>query len=206
MQVKTAGIGEGLISILLSLFSLLAADSRIFALKAIQNLRYNQGMETKRELYSPADTARLRRKIRCFGAALGLLVCAALAVCILFCVRTTTLTAARMERNAVIASTLAGWLFIAVYSEVMTPARREAAHVEHVLAGPGEWTDCTLTVSSDTFRIRRSIRVRSVLLHTSDGTRSVLVHAPRAAGLPAEGTRVRVCTVHGYITAWEEAS
>ncbi|MBO6054814.1 MAG: hypothetical protein J6P31_04780 [Oscillospiraceae bacterium] len=175
-------------------------------MKALRNLRYNQPMEKKRELYSPADTARLHRKIRCFGAALGLLVCAALVVCVLFCVRTTTLSAARMERNAVVTSTLAGWLLIAVYSEIITPARREAAHVEHVLTGPGEWTDCTLTVSPESFRIRRSIRVRSVLLHTADGSRSVLVHAPRAALLPADGTPVRVCTVHGYITAWEESS
>lgn len=158
-------------------------------------------METKVELYSPADLARLKTKKRRWSVALWSFSGAALLCCVLLCVKTNTGNAARMERWAVIVSTLSGWIVMTLGLDVVAALKKEAAHVQHMLTGPRETAEGTLVLTDEVIPIRGSVRVRRGVLQTENGERRLLIHARRAGALTPG--KVRISTVHDYVVAAE---
>ena len=158
-------------------------------------------METKRELYSPAELVRLQKQKRSWSAALWIFSGAALLGCVLLCLYTNTANAARMERGAVILSTLAGWIVISLGTDVVAARKREAAHVQHMLTGPRETAEGELILTEEVVSIRGSVRVRRGVLRMEGGERRLLIHVRRADRLTPG--HARISTVHDYVVAEE---
>lgn len=154
------------------------------------------------ELYSDADMARMRRRIKRGQVFLLTLAAAALAVCLGLIAFTDTLNARRMELAVVAVSTIAGWVVIYGGVFVVTRARRELAHAEMLRKEERRKVEGTVTVTDERFTIRKSIPVRRVEVRGEDGTSRLLVCDSRAKALEAVGTAV-LYTCHGYVAAYE---
>ena len=160
-------------------------------------------MNTVTELYSPEDLQRLRRQNRIWLAALLVFVLAALAACVFLCLRTTTLTAAAMQKRVIALSTLSGWAVIALWLELVLPRRREARHVAHMLRGERETIEGELTVTGTLLRIPRSAPLLRAEMRSGDRVCGLTVSPRRAKRLGRTPRRMRVWTVFGCIVAWE---
>ncbi len=160
-------------------------------------------MNTVTELYSPDELPRLRRRNRIWLAALLAFALAALAVCVFFCLRATTLSAAAMQKRVIVLSTLSGWAVIALWLELLLPQRREARHVAHMLGGARETDEGELTVTKTLLRIPRSAPMLQAELRSGDRLRRLTVSPRKAKMLGQTPRRVRVWTVYGCIVAWE---
>lgn len=154
------------------------------------------------ELYTDADMDRLRRHIRRWRTALGLLAAAALAACLVLAGLTNTANAQRMELAAVAVSTLAGWVVLYGVIFVVSPARREMEHAAMLRREERQTAAGTVTVTDERFVIRKSVAVRRVEVRGEDETQRLLVCESRAKVLAAVGTAV-LYTCHGYVAAYE---
>lgn len=154
------------------------------------------------ELYPQAETQQLKRIVRRLTCLAWLTALAALAICILCCVRVTTISATQLRWTAVAASALGGWAVILLHGLAISPCRARLRHAEGLGEGARETMTGVLTASRQTFQIPGSVRVRKVLL---DGPEPHSLHVAdsKARLLPPEGTRVRVEAVRRYIVAWE---
>ena len=155
------------------------------------------------ELYSLKECERARvRAVRARRAAAGGLI-AALAVCVVLCLRVSTLNARAFYLAAVAVSTLGGWAAILIWALGYRPRRAEHIHMKGMLEGPREGSAGTLGCPGGITLIPGSISVRRVPLLSEEGSVSLLIYAPFAKELPSEGARVRVETVSRYIVSWE---
>ena len=84
------------------------------------------------------------------------------------------------------------------------PARQELKHLEMLRSGHQDIREGTLTVTRDSFRIPKSVRVRRVILDTGDERPALLNVDERWVGrMPPDGSKVRLATVHSYIAGAE---
>ena len=161
-------------------------------------------MERYVELYSREEIARLQRKIRVWRTALWALSAAALALCVLFCLRTRTGNAARMEAYAVAVFTLCGWFVLYVRRFVIDSSRHALTHAETMLSGERTALTGAVTVSEETVRIKNSIAVRRVYLRQPDGEEKRLsVSEEKAEALRSLGREMTLHTVYNYVAACE---
>ena len=163
-------------------------------------------MEAMTELYTAADLDRLRRKRRIFLALFWACALGGLAVCVLFCLRTGTGNAGTMLRRCIAVSAACGWGCIALQRLGVLPAKREAAHTEHMLSGARETLHGTVSLSADVVQIRRSVAVRTVTLRAGEETRRLSIHAPRASALGETPRERTLAVVHGFVAAVSPAA
>lgn len=155
------------------------------------------------ELYSLKECERSGiRAARWRRAAAGGLI-AALAVCVVLCLKVNTLNARASYIAAVAVSTLGGWAAMLIWALGYRPGRAEHIHMKGMLEGAREGFSGTLGCPGDTTLIPGSISVRRVPLLSEEGSVSLLIYAPFAKELPSSGARVRVETVSRYIVSWE---
>ena len=156
-----------------------------------------------KRLYTPEEAQRWRRRTRVSLAFCIILAVLVLAVCILLCTRVNTANASRLLLTDIVLFALAGWTVILTLYYVHVPAKAQAVHIEGMLAEEPQLHEGIYTPQENTFRIPKSITVRSVSLATEEGATALHVSAALARQLPPAGTRLRVWTVRRFIIAYE---
>lgn len=156
-----------------------------------------------KRLYTPEEAQRWRRRTRLSFAFCIVLAVLVLAVCILLCMRVNTANASQLLLTNIGLFTLAGWTVILTLYYVYTPAKAQAVHIEGMLAEEPQLHEGICTLQENTFRIPKSITVRSVSIASCEDTVSLHVSAALARQLPPSGTRLRVWTVRRFIIAYE---
>ena len=159
-------------------------------------------METRTELFTDADLARLKQKRKRALIASALIAGAALLCCVLLCVFTRTGNVKRMALTAIAVSTAAGWAVLSLLMFPATDAKHELKHAGMLRMGPEERVRGTLRLEPGLMRIVGSIRFRTLRVSTAEGERRVKVCASRAALLP-EGEELTLVVVNGYAAAFE---
>ena len=163
-------------------------------------------MNGKTELYRPEDIGTLKKKYHAWLTVVCLIAAAALAACVLFCLRTGTANALRMEILAVSVFTVAGWVDIYLLTFVVSALHREEEHAARMLAGDRETMGGKVELGRETIRIRKSIAVRSVTVSHGNETRRLFVNARRALplerALAAGDTECELDTVGGFVAAF----
>lgn len=159
-------------------------------------------MDTRTEVFTDADLARLEKKRKRSLVAAALIGGAALLCCVLLCVFTRTGNVKQMALSAIAVSTAAGWAVISLLSFPAADAKHELTHAKMLREGPEERLRGSLRFEPDVMRIRNSIRFRTLRVQGAEGERRVKVCASRAALLP-EGRELTLCVVNGYVAAFE---
>ena len=149
------------------------------------------------------DLTRQREKTRRFQGLLAAICLLTVAGTICLCLLTRTENAARMLRIAWILTILGGWAGIAVFVCLLKPSRLRQQHLEGLLTREPVLREGIFHLTEEAFRIPGSVRVRQVVL-TDGGEESRLNLDEELCSLaPPDGTRVRVTTVHRFITGVE---
>lgn len=156
-----------------------------------------------KRLYTPEEAQRWRRRTRISLAFCIVLAVLVLAVCILLCTRVNTANASRLLLTNIILFALAGWTVILTLYYVYVPAKAQTVHIEGLLAEEPQLHEGIYTLQESTFRIPKSITVRSVSIATEEGAASLHVSAALARQMPPSGTRLHVWTVRRFIIAYE---
>lgn len=159
-------------------------------------------METRTELFTDADLARLKQKRKRALVASALIGGLALLCCVLLCALTRTGNVRQLAFAAIAVSTAAGWAVISLLSFPAADAKHELKHAEMLRLGPEERIRGTLSLEPDLMRIIGSIRFRTLRVSTAEGEKRVKVCASRASLLP-EGKELTLCVVNGYVAAFE---
>ena len=154
-------------------------------------------------LYTTEEAQRLRRHAGISARTAAIVFLLAFAACIALCFFVRTANASRMLIRVIVLFTLGGWAAILLLNLVYYPARAGYTHMEGILAGETEVREGRLLILPGAFRIPKSITVRKVNLETEGETLHLSVLCGKVNQLPANGSRVRVCTVRNYITAFE---
>ena len=154
------------------------------------------------ELYGEADMQRLRRKVKGWFIALGVLAAMALAACVVMAALTGTANADRMELAVVIVNIAVGWIVIYLGIFVAMAGRHELRHAEMLAKEERTRIVGTPVVTDERIVIRKSIAARRVELHTEKETLRLLVCESRAKALEKAGAAV-LYTANGYVAAYE---
>ena len=147
-----------------------------------------------------AKARKRARRLTFLWIALG---AAMLILLLVLCLFTRTGNARSMLYAAWISQIALGLAWIAMWMFQTEPARAEARHLEGLLESVPETREGTLTVTSDTFRIPKSVRVRKVHLDTEGDTLSLNLNERLLSQMPPSGSAVRVQTVRKFISAME---
>ncbi len=153
--------------------------------------------------YSRQNAEKLLQRNRFHAWLAGIVGAGALLVCIVCCCLTNTANETRMELTAYAASTFGGWIVIFEWTAVILPNRYTARHEQRILDGPVQTLSGVLELDPRNIRIRKSITINRVLLHSDGETQRLSVRADCAKALP-DGKPCRLQVVEGYIAAVEE--
>lgn len=154
-------------------------------------------------LYTEADAVRLEKKRkRCLYTALAVAAITVGTVAVLLA-RTNAHNEYVMRYAAEAAAVLFGCAGVLLLMRA-TSLKRSEKHVHVMLKGPADELKGVLSAPGKPQRIPGGTEFRPVTLRTEKGTRELRVSPDNAAKLPADGTRVRVRSAHGFLTAWEE--
>lgn len=154
-------------------------------------------------LYTAADLPRLARKRKtrlCAAAAWAALTVGAVAVLLAL---TNAYNERTMRYAAEFIAAVPGCAVVLLLMSAFS-LRRERAHVRVMLDGPVFEKTGVISAPGRQAHIPGGIPFLPLTLETDSGTESLRVSLSGAHCLPAAGTRVRIGTVHGFLTAWEE--
>ena len=153
-------------------------------------------------LYSQEDISRLTRKkkICLYTVAAVAVVCVGAVATLL--ARTDAYNEKITRYTAEAAAVLLGWAVLALLAGAKG-CRQYLKHTQAMLSGPQTDHAGTLGTPEKEQRIPGGTDYRRVMLDTGHGAKALCVHPKKAALLPPAGTRVRIVSVFGFITAWE---
>ena len=140
-------------------------------------------MEPIQYFYRQEDLIRLENKFKRERVIVCALAAVTLALCVLFCCLADSRNAARMELYTVIASTLGGWLVIYRRLFCMQAAKHEREHAQHLLETELSSLRGRLTVTKERLRIKKSIRIRNLLLENGEGVHRLRVNETKVPQL-----------------------
>ena len=156
--------------------------------------------------YSEQQTAGKKRAVTKIRIAFILFCLLAAAACLYLMLHVTTGNAARSFWICLILFTLAGWTAIAVREALLLPMKRVIAHEEGILKStdaPARYAG-TLSRTGLWFTLPSSITLMKLTLTTEDGESvNLSAEQSRIKLLPADGTRVKLSAVRGFITEAE---
>lgn len=153
--------------------------------------------------YSEQQTAKKRRCVTRIRTVLVLLCLSALAACLYLMLHVTTGNAARSFWFCLILFALSGWIVITLREVLLLPLKRVIAHEEGILKNaevPAQYSG-TLTRTGLWFTLPSSITLMKLTLTSEDGESvNLSVERSRMKLLPADGTRVKLSAVRGFVT------
>ncbi len=127
----------------------------------------------------------------------------ALALFIVVCLMTRTGNAQAMLYLAMACMVLGSLAVLALWMFAAEPSRAEARHLEGLAGAEPQIREGRFSLSGDSFRIPRSVRVRKVRLETEEETLSLNLNEKLAGRMPSDGSLVRVETARKFITGME---
>ena len=155
------------------------------------------------ELYSPDELRRMHSCARiCLILGIGIMVLT-LACCVTLCFHVRPNNTKQILVTVILLSTLAGWCMILLINLGYLPAIAEARHIEHLNKGTETEYAGRISINKKQFKIPRSVNVNKVKVTEGEVSHSLSVNARKLRLLPPDGTRVRLKSMHGFITAFE---
>lgn len=127
----------------------------------------------------------------------------ALALFVLLCLQTRTGNARLMLTITMAAMIAAGWGMICLWLFMVEPARAEARHLTGLAEAGKQIREGRFTLTGDSFRIPKSVRVSKVRLETENETLSLNVSEKLAGRMPPDGSLVRAEIARKFITGME---
>ena len=127
----------------------------------------------------------------------------ALALFIVVCLLTRTGNAQAMLYLAMSCMILGGLAVLALWMFAVEPARAEERHLAGLTGLEPEIREGRFFLSTDSFRIPKSVRVRKVRLETESETLSLNLNEKLAGRMPSDGSLVCVETARKFITGLE---
>ena len=145
------------------------------------------------------------KRRRRFDLAFRILAGLTPAVFIVLCLLVRTANAGTMHAAMLCTAALLGGAAVTVFILFLQPARRELKHLNMLYSGDRETRTGRMTVTGERFRIPKSVRVCRVVLDRGEGEREDLLNIDERweHRLPADGSLVRLTTVHSYIAGLE---
>ena len=161
-------------------------------------------METKiKELYTKDEPAKLNAARNTWIAVAAVLGILGAAACIAVCLMTKQSNINRMYITAVIISVVIGWIIISIVHFRIDELRFEKLHVNAVLNDERETVSGRFSYTGKRIRIKKGVTMLSVDAKTDSGMKTLYVFEKKKPIFPIEKA-VRVHTVNGFITAYEE--
>ena len=150
------------------------------------------------------EQSSLKALERRLSAAFRILVCVTAAVFAVLCLLVRTENARAMHLALITATVLLGWACIILYRLGVREVRTRLAHLEMLLEGEKEFREGRVSLTADSIRIPKSIRIRKVLLDTGKGETARLNLDERwVSRMPPDGSTVRLALCHSYIAGVE---
>ena len=157
------------------------------------------------------EPAKQQKSFRTGTLVFRMLAAATLALFVVLCLLTRTANARTMLWIMFVSMTLLGWTGIVMYAGWVRPARAKARHLETLLSGEPAEHEGVLRLADRPVQIPKSVRVRRVTLegeapvNPAEEPEKIRLNLDEnlTCRMPADGSRIRVQAVHGYITAME---
>ena len=154
-------------------------------------------------LCTEKDLSSQRRQARRYAFLFYGLCLFTLIFFVVLCTLVNTANAARMLRLAMISMVLLGWISIAVYVCLLSPARAKLSHLEGLLHQAPSVHEGRFFLTADSFQIPKSVRVCRVRLENTKETLSLNLDEALTSRAPENGSLVRVQTARKFITGIE---
>ena len=156
-----------------------------------------------KNLYAGQESLRLRKRAEHLRiVVIALAACSAVLLTVLF-LNVRTGNASVMLWIILGSMTLLGWIGILLIVCGYLPAKARAEHLQRLESGEKTVCEGRLNISSEVFRIPRSVPVRKVILHGEAEDLSLNMDADLLPLMPKEGTQLRAETAHRYLTGIE---
>ena len=122
---------------------------------------------------------------------------------VILCLLTRTGNAQAMLYLAMAAAVLGSLVSLALWMFALEPAKAENRHLAGLAAAERKTCEGWFSLSGDSFRIPKSVRVRKVRLETEDGPLSLNLNEKLADCMPPDGSLIRAETARKFITGME---
>ena len=137
-------------------------------------------------------------------AAFRILIVLTLIAFIVLCLLVRTENANTLHLVLMAVTVAMGWICIIVYQLGVKEARTQAGHLDMLLQGEKMFREGRITLTRESIRIPKSIRIRKVLLDTGDEEPARLNLDERwVSRIPPDGSLVRLALAHSYIAGVE---
>lgn len=153
------------------------------------------------ELYSTEEITLLKKKRNIWTGITIAIGALALALCILFCAKTNTANRDSMLIRTIVSSTLGGWIVISLSHFVIEEYRNAEKHVQAILDGPREQVEGPFEWTGEHLRVKKGVSITGI--HADGEKREKLFLYDAKKKLFPKDKAVRVCTVYGFIVAYE---
>ena len=150
------------------------------------------------------ERSALKAREKRLSAAFRILAGGTFAVFVILCLLVRTENAGAIQAALTVSTTLLGWACILLYQLGVKETRTRLGHLEMLLEGEKEYREGRVSLTGDSFRIPKSIRIRKVLLDAGKGDPDRLSLDERwVSRMPPDGSAVRLALCHSYIAGVE---
>ena len=152
------------------------------------------------ELYDKEEIAALRTKRFVWTAVAALVLLTGLAICVALCIQTRPSNMGQMLKNAILVSTVTGWIVITILHFAIAELLHIEKHAESMLTGESETKEGPFTLTKEYVRIKKGVSM--VRLRGAAPGQGVQVFEQKAKLL--KGKRIaRVRVVYGFAVAYQ---
>ena len=151
-----------------------------------------------------AELSAWKNRDKRLTAAFRILIVLTLITFIVLCLLVRTENADSLHLVLMAVTVVMGWICIIVYQLGIKEARTQAGHLDMLLKGEKDFREGRITLTRETIRIPKSIRIRKVLLDSGEEEPTRLNLDERwISRMPPDGSRVRLALAHSYIAGVE---
>lgn len=151
-----------------------------------------------------AELSAWKNRDKRLTAAFRILIVLTLITFIVLCLLVRTENADSLHLVLMAVTVVMGWICIIVYQLGIKEARTQAGHLDMLLKGEKDFREGRITLTRETIRIPKSIRIRKVLLDAGEEEPARLNLDERwISRMPPDGSRVRLALAHSYIAGVE---
>lgn len=151
-----------------------------------------------------AELSAWKTRDKRLTAAFRILIVLALIAFIVLCLLVRTENANTLHLVLMAVTVVMGWICIVVYQLGIKEARTQAGHLDMLLKGEKDFREGQITLTRESIRIPKSIRIRKVLLDTGEAEPARLnLDESWISRMPPDGSLVRLALAHSYIAGVE---
>ena len=151
-----------------------------------------------------AELSAWKNRDKRLTAAFRILIVLTFIAFIVLCLLVRTENADTLHLALMAVTVVMGWICIALYQLGIKEARTQAGHLDMLLQGEKTFREGRITLTRETIRIPKSIRIRKVLLDAGEEEPARLNLDERwISRMPPDGSQVRLALAHSYIAGVE---